>query len=64
MSSLRSPNQQKPTQEEVTATTLPSTIFEGWYCHNHPTGEEVANAKWRKFCWGCDQIRPPPMPDM
>ncbi len=47
-----------PTAAAVLATTLPGGPWDGWYCGNHPGGEELANAANRPRCWGCGLPRP------
>jgi hypothetical protein len=49
----------KPDGYEVMATSLPSSSYVGWYCSNHPNGEQIANGPSRERCWGCGEARPP-----
>jgi uncharacterized protein YodC (DUF2158 family) len=39
----------------ATAENIP---WNGWYCRNHPRGEELANDRTRDRCWGCDALKP------
>lgn len=48
----------KPDESEVLATSLPSPSYAGWYCENHPAGEQLANAATRPRCWGCGLPKP------
>jgi hypothetical protein len=50
----------KPNDAEVLATTMPGMVpFDGWYCHNHPPGELLANEATAMHCWGCGQNKTP-----
>jgi len=45
------------TSAEILATAE-NVPWNGWYCRNHPRGEELANDRTRDRCWGCDALKP------